>query len=187
LQEFEATPAPTPAVPNYVYPAFWAGFCSGVLSGVPILNEGCCLWISGAGTLAVYFFQLKNGYNLKRVSDGARLGAFTGFWGFLFSTIVGFGSQVLLRRGVGNLIAAFHEQMQASMPTDPQTKEAVAWAMTKEGTVSLLVVGATMYCVIYMLVRWGSARSIARNQVMARRGARDTRRSCLRPLLPFVC
>ena len=70
-------PAPPPAgvgvAPptgqEFLYPAFMAAICSGVLSGVPVLNIGCLLWMTGGGTLAVYFFEQKHGRPLLRTAD----------------------------------------------------------------------------------------------------------------------
>ena len=155
LPDPEPSPPSAPVQADYLYPAFWAGVCSGVLSGVPLLSEACCLWMTGGGTLAVYFFQLKNGFPLKKAGDGARLGLFTGVFGGLISVAVNFGSQLLLSRGVSTMLQAFREQikqMQQNMPSDPQAKEAVAWAMTTEGTVSLMIVGALAVCVLFMLL-----------------------------------
>jgi len=154
----EPSPAPSgqgPVQADYLYPAFWAGVCSGVLTGVPLLSEACCLWMTGGGMLAVYFFHLKNGFLLKKPGDGARLGLFTGIFGGLISVVVNFGSQLLLSRGFSNMLQAFRDQikqMQQTMPADPGAKEAMAWAMTTEGTVSLMILGSLMVCVLFMLL-----------------------------------
>lgn len=151
----DALPQPSPIQADYLYPAFWSGLCSGILSGVPLLSQACCLWMTGGGTLAVYFFQLKNGFPLKKAKDGARVGLFSGIFGGLISVTVNFGSQVLLSRGVSNVLQSFRDQlkqMQATMPTDPQAKEAMAWAMTPEGTVSLMIIGSLAVCVVFMLL-----------------------------------
>ncbi len=140
-----------PGPPNYLYPAFWAGFCSGILSGVPVLSQGFCLWISGAGTLAVYFFRLINGYPLTKASEGARLGLFAGFWGGLVATIVAFSSNVLILRGVHNVAAAFRDWAQTLPSTTNEQKEAVKFVMTTEGMVAMFVVGSIVIAVIYML------------------------------------
>jgi len=152
-------PPPVPVQADYLYPAFWAGVCSGILSGVPLLNSACCLWMTGGGMLAVYFFYLKNGFPLKKAGDGARLGLFTGIIGSLISTAVNFGSQLLINRGVSNMMEAVRKgilEMERSLPPttppDPQAKEAIAWAMTTEGTVSLMILGSLMMCVLFVLL-----------------------------------
>ena len=147
------TTVPSPTLKaDFLKPAFWAGFCSGVLSGVPLLNLGCCIWMAGGGTLAVYFFQLQNGFPLKRPGDGGRLGLLAGLFGFLFSSAVNLLSQLLLFRGWDKFTKALREQLQRSMPNDAQGKEAFAWAMTTDGTITLIVLGSLMFLTAYLLM-----------------------------------
>jgi len=44
----QPSPGPVPGAPrDYLQPAFWAGVCSGVLTGVPGLSLLFCLWMTG--------------------------------------------------------------------------------------------------------------------------------------------
>jgi hypothetical protein len=153
--------APESRPADYIQPAFWAGVCSGVLTGVPVLSAGCCFWMAGGGTLAVYFFQLMNGFPLQRPADGARLGMITGLFAFLIWGVVSFGSNVLISRGFWNFVNTFNEQFQKSMPTDPQTREFVAWASTTDGMITMFMfVGLSFLTAHVLLGALGGATGV---------------------------
>ena len=143
-------PAAPPA--DYLQPAFWAGVCSGVLTGVPVLSAGCCLWMAGGGTLAVFFFQQMNGFSLQRPADGARLGMITGLFAFLVWSVVSLLSNVLISRGFWNFVNTFNEQFQKSMPNDPQTREFVAWASTTDGMITMFIFVALAFLTAHVLL-----------------------------------
>jgi hypothetical protein len=145
-------PAPPPPPVDYFQPAFWAGFCSGVLTGVPILNLGCCVWMTGGGTLAVYFFQLMNGVTLRRPADGARLGMLTGLFAFLVGSAVSLLSNVLINRGFWNYVNSANDQFRQSLPTDPQTREIAAWMSTTDGMITMLIFVALAFLMAHVLL-----------------------------------
>ena len=149
-------PAPMPPktsqAGDYLQPAFWAGFCSGVLTGVPVLSAGCCLWMAGGGTLAVYFFQLMNGRSLQRPADGARLVMITGMFAFLVWSVVSLLSNVLISRGFWNFVNSFNEQFQKSMPNDPQTREFMAWVSTTDGMITMFIFVALSFLTAHVLL-----------------------------------
>jgi len=144
--------APGPPAGDYLQPAFWAGFCSGVLTGVPVLSAGCCLWMAGGGTLAVYLFRLMNGFSLQRPADGARLGMITGLFAFLVWGVVSLLSNVLISRGFWNFVNSFSEQFQKSMPNDPQTREFMAWASTTDGMITMFLFVSLAFLMAHILL-----------------------------------
>jgi hypothetical protein len=147
---FPAGVAP-PTGQELLYPAFMAAICAGVLSGVPVLNTGCCLWMSGGGVLAVYFFELKTGRPLTRLGDGARLGTITGFFGFFVAFFVNLFSQILIYRGISGVLERYHEEI-ARMPVspDPQSKEMLAWALTPAGMAGLFITGTILFFLFFV-------------------------------------
>jgi hypothetical protein len=151
----EATPPPQgvapPAGQELLYPAVMSAICSGVLSGVPLLNAGCCLWMAGGGILAVYFFELKHGRPLVRLGDGARLGLITGFFGFFVAFFVNLFSQILIYRGFAKLLDKYREQMAATpIGSDPQAKDFLVWAMTPMGMAVLFLMGTVFFFFIFV-------------------------------------
>jgi hypothetical protein len=63
--------------PSPLVPALIAGAAGGILSGVPFVNCLCCLWIIGAGSLAVYL-SAKQSPTLPGAAEGAQVGALSG-------------------------------------------------------------------------------------------------------------
>ena len=142
-----------PTGQELLYPAFMAAICAGVLSGVPVLNTGCCLWMAGGGVLAVYFFELKTGRPLTRLGDGARLGTITGFFGFFLAFFVNLLSQILIYRGIGGTLERYRQEIE-KMPVspDPQSKEMLAWALTPAGMAALFLTGTILFFLFFVLL-----------------------------------
>src|SRR5436190_1467782 len=147
MDEMKQPPVP-PA--GYLQPAFWAGFCSGVLSGVPVLNSACCLWMGGGGVLAVYFFKLQYGFPIKRPGDGGRLGLLAGMFGCLVAIPLNLVSQILVFRGWGNFTSELRKHLEESLSRDPQAKEAMSWALTTDGLITLTVFCGLAFLLAYM-------------------------------------
>lgn len=149
-EQSQQQPGPTPE-PNLWQPALWAGICAGVLTGVPVLSRACTLWMSGGGALAVYFFQLQYGFPLKRTSDGARIGLFAGFFGFVVFSVVNLLSSILIARGLHNWVQTMRDGMMQASQDDPRMKEAMAPFMTHQGMVLFLILGSLMFLVLFAL------------------------------------
>jgi len=62
---------------NMLIPALIGGGVAGVLSGIPVLNCLCCLWIIGGGIIAVFFLSKESPKPLT-MGDGAIVGIFSG-------------------------------------------------------------------------------------------------------------
>ncbi len=148
---------PTGVVPptghEFLYPAFMAAICSGVLSGVPVLNLGCPIWMIGGGVLAVYFFEQKHARPLMRLADGARLGMMTGFFGFFFYFFVNLLSQLLIMRGPQRMIEAYRQVVEKyPMPPGPEAEQLKAYVSTAGGMAVLFVMGAIFSFVAFVLL-----------------------------------
>lgn len=63
--------------PGMLMPALIGGACAGLLSGIPLLNCLCCLWIIGGAVLASYLLTKDSPVALS-AGDGAIVGVFTG-------------------------------------------------------------------------------------------------------------
>jgi hypothetical protein len=137
---------------GYLQPAFWAGLCSGVLTGVPGLSIGCCLWMSGGGTLSVYFYKLMNGFPLRRPAEGARLGMLTGMFAFLFWAAVSFLSNVLISRGLANYVNNYRNQFEEAVSGSPQAKELIGMIRTTDGIIAMFVFMALAFLVAHILL-----------------------------------
>jgi hypothetical protein len=63
--------------PGVFVPALIGGAVAGVLTGIPLVNCFCCLWIVGGGVIAAYLL-LKDSTVELRAGDGAIVGIFAG-------------------------------------------------------------------------------------------------------------
>ncbi|MGB2907568.1 MAG: hypothetical protein WBB73_10710 [Candidatus Aminicenantaceae bacterium] len=63
--------------PGMFVPAFIGGALAGILTGIPLVNCFCCLWIVGGGAVAAYFLRKDSPVEL-RSGDGAIVGIFSG-------------------------------------------------------------------------------------------------------------
>ncbi|MCJ7681491.1 MAG: hypothetical protein MUP70_12245 [Candidatus Aminicenantes bacterium] len=73
--------------PGFFMPALIAGGIAGVLSGIPLINCLCCLWIIGGAVLAS-FLLIKNSKVHLTAGDGVVVGALTGLIATFVDTIV---------------------------------------------------------------------------------------------------
>jgi len=71
---------PTKGRPDSVLtPALIGGAAAGVLSGLPVIQCLCCLWIPAGAALAVFLAaRSARGGTAFRPADGARIGAYSG-------------------------------------------------------------------------------------------------------------
>jgi hypothetical protein len=76
---------------NFFKPALIAGAVMGILSSIPILNLGCCMWIIGGGGLGTWRLgkNQPGGPGALTYGDGAFVGALSGLFGGVLGTIVG--------------------------------------------------------------------------------------------------
>lgn len=73
--------------PGMFVPALIGGALGGVLSGIPLLNCLCCLWIIGGAMLASYILS-KNSPVALTAGDGAIVGIFTGIVAAVIDAII---------------------------------------------------------------------------------------------------
>jgi hypothetical protein len=73
--------------PSLLTPALIGGAAAGVLSGIPVFQCLCCLWIIGGAVLASYLLVKDSSIPLTP-GDGALVGAFTGIFAAAASTLV---------------------------------------------------------------------------------------------------
>ncbi len=68
-------------------PALIGGAIAGILTGIPLINCLCCLWIVGGGFIAAYSLTRESSQPLA-MSDGAIVGIFAGMIGAVVAFLI---------------------------------------------------------------------------------------------------
>jgi len=105
---------------------------SAMLNSLPLVGLGCCLWMIGAGFLAVYLYGRRTGLMLA-VRQGARLGGMTGLLSFMITMVL-----VALSLAVeGGAAAGIRQKVQESMSKfsgqDEATRQMIAFLASPTG------------------------------------------------------
>ena len=156
---------PGPAYPAGPPPVRWdqawpgallTGAGAGLLSAIPMVSVGCCLWLLGAGALAVLLYQRRVPGVLVTPGMGMRLGALAGVFAFAVNAVVTTVSFLLFRTNA-DFRRSMQEQMEkqiASNP-DPKVQEMVQhmmeWMTTPQGSATLLVGVLLVLAVFFVL------------------------------------
>ena len=101
--------------PGMFVPALIGGVVAGILSGIPIVNCLCCLWIIGGGILAAYFLTKESPVVLT-AGDGAIVGIFAGIIAALVETVVNIPFRALSEKIVQGMMDRF-SQYYEEMPS----------------------------------------------------------------------
>ncbi|HZD31335.1 MAG TPA: hypothetical protein VE779_06715 [Candidatus Angelobacter sp.] len=134
--------------------AFLAGLAAAVLSATPVIGLGCCLWLLGAGALAVWLYQRRIPGVYVTPGMGMRIGAVSGVIGFVATTI---WSVFRFAKDSGAVRAVMAEQMQKSIASspDPRAQEIMRQFManlnTPEGLATFFVLMMVIMAVIFVL------------------------------------
>jgi hypothetical protein len=136
--------------------ALLTGVGAAVLSAIPIVSLGCCLWMLGAGALAVGLYQRQVPGTLITPGMGMRVGALSGLFGFMVNAVVSTVSFVLFRSN-GDFRRAMQEQMERQVVSnpDPKVREMVQrmidWVGTPQGVATMLVLVLVILAVVFLL------------------------------------
>ena len=136
--------------------ALLCGVGAAVLSAIPIVSVGCCLWMLGAGALAVNFYQRQVPGTLITPGMGMRVGALAGVFGFVVNAVVSTVSFLAFRAN-GDFRRAMQEQMdkQLSSNPDPKVREMAQrmldWIATPQGAATMMVLVLVTLAIVFVL------------------------------------
>jgi len=127
------------------------GLLAGVPSSVRFLSLGCCLWVIGGGALAVMMYQKWKLAGIVTTGMGARIGAVTGFFAYVFWLL--FQVVVQAARGTEEFRRQLMQQMQeaAAKNPDPNAQRMMQQLSTPEGVATLLTVMVVMMLVAFIV------------------------------------
>lgn len=136
--------------------AMLCGVGAALLSAIPFVSLGCCLWMLGAGAMTVSLYR-------KRVPDavitpgmGMRLGALSGIFGFFINAIVT-TIAFMAQRSNGTFRQAMEEQMKKQMANTPDPKaqeimqRMIDWMATPQGAATTMILVLVFMGVIFLL------------------------------------
>lgn len=136
--------------------ALLSGIGAAILSAIPIVSVGCCLWMLGAGALAVGLYQKQVPGTTITPGMGMRVGALAGVFGFLINAVVTAVSFVAFRTS-NEFRRAMQQQMDKQMAgnPDPKVKEMMqqmlAWMSTPQGAATLVVIALLFVAVVFLI------------------------------------
>jgi hypothetical protein len=131
--------------------AFKAAALTGLLAGVPsslrFISAGCCLWVIGGSALAIMMYQKWKPGGLVSTGMGARIGAVSGFFAFVFWLL--FQVVVVSARGTDEFRRQLMQQMQeqAAKNPDPNAQRMMQQMATPEGVAIVITV---MVAVVFL-------------------------------------
>jgi hypothetical protein len=154
--------APYPPLPTAIrWDLAWKGalLCgvgAAVLTAIPIVSVGCCLWMLGAGALSVSLYQKRAPETLITPGMGMKLGALAGLFGFMVNSVVSTVSFLTLRSR-GDFRHAMEQQMQKQMASnpDPKVQEMMQrmfdWMTTPQGAATMIVFFLLIMGLVFVL------------------------------------
>jgi len=136
--------------------ALLAGAGGAVLTAVPFVSLGCCLWMLGAGALSVALYQRRAPGTLVTPGMGMKLGALAGVFGFVINAVVTTLSFVTFRSN-SDFRRAMQEQMEKQLASNPDPKvqemvrQMIEWMATPQGAATLVVLVLIVMAVVFVL------------------------------------
>ncbi|HSA92552.1 MAG TPA: hypothetical protein VLE48_06025 [Terriglobales bacterium] len=122
---------------------------AGVLSVIPFVSLGCCLWMLGAGALTVVLYR-ERAHSDVSPGMGFRLGALTGLLSYVVY-VVFFGLMQVMRGR--QFRAAFRQQLEkaAAANPDPAVRQMVERISTPEGMATVITIMLAVFLAVFVL------------------------------------
>ncbi|MBS3818045.1 hypothetical protein KGY73_00855 [bacterium] len=105
--------------PGILVPALVGGGLAGLLSGIPLINCLCCVWVIGGAVLSSFLLSRNSPVSLTG-GDGAIVGIFTGIIAAVVDAIISIPFQAINARIVQRVlesIAQYSEEMPPQWET----------------------------------------------------------------------
>jgi hypothetical protein len=132
---------------NMFIPALIGGGIAGVLSGIPIMNCLCCLWIIGGGIAAVFFLN-KESPRLLTMGDGAVVGILSGLVATAVDFLISIPLAPITNKFIANLMERF-AQYADEMPSGWETWLDKGAAETH---ISLVLLGVLINAIVFSVL-----------------------------------
>ncbi len=133
--------------PSMFMPALIGGGLAGVLSGIPIINCLCCLWIIGGAMLAAYLLA-KDSKVMLSLGDGAIVGALAGVIAAIVDFFVSMPFQAMSEDIFRNVMERFSEYADEM----PQGWESLMEGGGFEASVAMTILGLLIAAVVFSIL-----------------------------------
>ena len=128
-----------------------------MLSSIPLVSIGCCLWMLGAGAMSVNLYRRRTPETQITPGMGMKIGALAGLFGWLLNAVVTALSFVVGRTST-DMRQVMEEQMkkQAASSPDPKVQEVVQhmieWMSTPQGMATMIVLVLLFMGVVFVII-----------------------------------
>jgi len=136
--------------------ALLAGAGAAVLTAIPLVSVGCCLWMLGAGALVVALYQRRVPGTLITPGMGMKLGSLAGVFAFVIHSVV-ITVKFVAFRSNNDFRRVLQEQMEKQMasPPDPKAQEIMRqmldWISTPQGMATFMVLILVVSAVVFVI------------------------------------
>lgn len=146
-----------PQKPDKFAPAMYGGIIMGVLSATPflsIVNCLCCAGIMFGGVMSVYFYKkaLTDEMEALTSADGMGLGAFSGVFGAVVSTILSGLFFLMFGNVMNEVILGIMQSGGALDQMPPEARAQVEQGMLEQGFSLVGVVISFIICPLFGLL-----------------------------------
>jgi len=137
--------------------ALLAGVGAAILTAIPLVKLGCCLWMLGAGLLSVSMYRKRVPGTLVTPGMGMKIGALAGVFGFMVNAVLTVRSFVVLFSSA-DFRRAMQEQMERQVASNPDPKaQAIAhqfmdWMSTPQGAATFVVLMLLVLGVVFIVI-----------------------------------
>jgi hypothetical protein len=134
--------------------ALLSGLGAAVLTAVPVVGVGCCLWLLGAGALAVWLYQRRVPGTIVTPGMGMRIGAASGVIGYVATTI---WSVLRFASNSQEFRTAMQEQMDKSLAANPDPRaqeimrQFVGNLNTPQGLATFFVIILAIMAIVFVI------------------------------------
>ena len=169
LPEVQKTPPPA-SLPDldFIQPALTGGMFLGLLSSIPIISVGCCLWVLAGGGIAVVLLTRQRPLSAITYGDAAFAGVLSGLFGSVVGTVVQLASHVISAQFFGSQQQQL-EDLLNKMGAEPPMRDWVLRVFS--GEISTVTVLFTFFSNLIAFSLFAMIGAILAKAILSRREA----------------
>jgi hypothetical protein len=150
---------------DFIQPALTGGMFLGLLSSIPFISAGCCLWVLMGGAMASVLLLRQRPSGIK-YGDGAFAGVLSGFFGAVVGTVIQMSLHVIEAR----FLQSQQQQMEDMLKQLGAEGPIRDWTLRVfSGEVSAVTVGFTFFANLLMYSLSAMAGGIVAIAILNRR------------------